>query len=79
MSQYVPTRYKVLYIIDKRYRVKIYVREVRWYIYVAQGPGPCIRVAITTREVSAVTVHPPSKRRAPVSQVTAVKIQKQWR
>ena len=35
MSQYVPTRYKVLCIIDKRCRVKIYVREVRWYIYVS--------------------------------------------
>ena len=42
------------------------------YIYVAQGSGlcschsntksvQCIRVAITTRQVSAVTVHPPSK------------------
>ena len=33
--------------------------------------------AITTRQVSAVTVHPSPTRRAPVSQVTAVKIQKQ--
>ena len=42
--------------IDKRYRVKIYIREVRWYIYITQGSGPYIRVAITTREVSAVTL-----------------------
>ena len=68
MSQYVPTRYKVLCIIDKQCRVKIYVREVRWYIYmslrgqvcarVIATPSPCI--AITTHQVSAVTVHPPS-------------------
>ena len=50
------TMYEVTVYINKRCRVKIYVREVRWYIYVAQGSGPCIRVAITTREVSAVTL-----------------------
>jgi len=40
--------------------VRIYVQETRQvYIRVAQGSGPCscIRVAITTRQVSAVTVY----------------------
>ena len=71
MSQYVPTRYKVLCIIDKRCRVRIYVGGEVVYIHVAQGSSPCschsntksvrcIHVAITTRQVSAVTVHPPS-------------------
>ena len=57
MSQYMPTRYKVLCIIDKRCRVRNYVEVRRGIIRVAQGSGPCscIRVAITTREVSAVT------------------------
>ena len=33
MSQYVPTRYKVLYIIDKRCRVRSYVGGEAVYIY----------------------------------------------
>ena len=62
-----PTRYKVLYIINKRCRVRIYVGGEVVYIYVAQGSGlcschdntksvQCTRVAITTRQVSAVIV-----------------------
>ena len=65
MSQFVPIRYKVLCIIDKRCRVRIYVGGEVVYIHVAQGSGlcschdntksvQCIRVATTTREVSAV-------------------------
>ena len=44
--------------IDKRCRVRIYVGDEVVYIHVAQGSGPCscIRVAITTRQVSAVTI-----------------------
>ena len=47
MSQYVPTRYKVLCMIDKRCRVGIYVREVRWYIYVSLRGQVCARVIAT--------------------------------
>jgi len=39
--------------------VRIYIQETRQvYIRIAQGSGPCscIRVAITTRQVSAVTL-----------------------
>ena len=62
MSQYVPTRYKVLCIIDKRYRVKSYVREVRQGIYTRRLGVRSVLMhtctlsrATTTREVSAVT------------------------
>ena len=61
MSQHVPTRYKVLCIIDKRCRVRSYVREVRWYIYTSLRGQVCAHVmttlsrATTTRQVSAVT------------------------
>ena len=69
MSQYVPTRYKVLCIIDERCRVKSYIREVRRSIYTHRSgvrsmlchsntkSVQCIRVAITTRQVSAVTYY----------------------
>ena len=69
MSQCVPTRYKVLCIIDKRCRVKSYVREVRRSIYTRRSgvrsvlyysntkSVQCIRVAIITCQVSAVTTN----------------------
>ena len=41
MSQYVPTRYKVLCIIDKRCRVKIYVRGEAVYIYTSLRGKVC--------------------------------------
>src|SRR5271156_5053799 len=59
MSQYVPTRYKVLCIIDKRCRVRNYVREVRWYIYTSLRGQVCAHVIATlshnNAQVSAVT------------------------
>src|SRR5271170_1575819 len=65
VSQYVPTRYKVLCSIDKRCRVRNYVWEVRWYIYTSLRGQVCARVIATpshnNAQVSAVTVHPPSK------------------
>jgi len=61
----VPTRYKVLCSIDKRCRVRNYVWEVRWYIYTSLRGQVCARVIATLShnnvQVSAVTVHPPSK------------------
>ena len=60
MSQYVPTRYKVLCIIDKRCRVKSYVRGEAVYIYTSLRGQVCARVmttpVITTCQVSAVTM-----------------------
>ena len=41
MSQYVPTRYKVLCIIDKRCRVRIYVRGEAVYIYTSLRGQVC--------------------------------------
>jgi hypothetical protein len=60
LSQYVPTRYKVLYSIDKRCRVRNYVQEVRWYIYTWLRGQVCAHVIATlshnNAQVSAVTV-----------------------
>ena len=61
MSQYVPTRYKVLCIIDKQCRVKSYVRGEAVYIYMSLRGQVCARVmttpVITTCQVSAVTLY----------------------
>jgi hypothetical protein len=60
LSQYVLTRYKVLCIIDKRCRVRNYVREVRWYIYTSLRGQVCAHVIVTpshnNAQVSAVTL-----------------------
>ena len=45
MSQYVPTRYKVLCIIDKRCRVRIYVQEEA--VYMSLRGQVCARVIAT--------------------------------
>ena len=47
MSQYVPTRYKVLCIIDKRCRVRIYVGGEVVYIYMSLRGQVCARVIAT--------------------------------
>ena len=47
MSQYVPTRYKVLCIIDKRCRVRIYVGGEAVYIYTSLRGQVCARVMTT--------------------------------
>ena len=47
MSQYVPTRYKVLCMIDKRCRVKSYVRGEAVYIYTSLRGQVCARVIAT--------------------------------
>jgi hypothetical protein len=63
MSQYVPTRYKVLCSINKRYHVRNYV-QVRRGIYTYRLGVKSVLMHIyilasraTTREVSAVTLY----------------------
>jgi hypothetical protein len=61
LSQYMPTRYKVLCSIDKRYHMRSYIREVRWYIYTSLR-GQVYACVIATpshnnAQVSAVTIN----------------------